>query len=537
MLDVKITGGTLLDGTGRPGYRAEIGIRDGIITEIAPKLQESAREVLDAEGLCVTPGFLDTHAHSDDAVFFRSDGYNCLEQGITTQLVGNCGDSPAPYRKDCGVPLTTRPAAPERLEEMMAAAKDCPTFLAAADRQEKGINYAFLVGHNALRLSVMGESPAAPTPLQLQAMQEQIRLAMRAGYFGYSSGLVYAPSVYADTAELTALAKASAEFGGLYASHIRGEGDHVLEAVREAIAVGRGAGCPVLISHIKVMGPNRAGKAQAMLRMIREANAEGVRVFADQYPYDAGSAPLISQIPPKYLREGRAALLQRLEEPQFRRQVEHSIFHETEEFESCLYYAGYAGSRIAAAAETPEAVGKTLTELAAAAGVAPVDAMAELLLRNHGTVQGVYTCMQMEDIRTFLADENVYAGTDWSAYPEHYSEEQVGGGHPRGTGAMFRRIELCREFRLRSPEACIRSMTGAPAGAIGLRDRGLLRPGLAADLCVLDWERAAAEADDLHPFRRNRGLAYVLLNGTVAVRGGRATGCYAGQVLRHAPVK
>lgn len=533
MLDVKICGGTLLDGSGAPRFRADIGIRGGIIVEIAPKIKEDARETIDAGGLFVTPGFLDTHAHSDDAVFFPLDGYNYLEQGITTQLVGNCGDSPAPYRKGCGVLPTDKRCSDERMEEIMRESKDGAAFLAAADRQKLGTNYAFLVGHNALRRTIMGDSDARPTERQLWEMQEQIRISMRAGCFGYSSGLVYAPSAYADTEELTQLAKAASEFGGIYATHIRGEGDHVLTAVQEAIEIGRRSGASVLVSHVKVMGPNNAGKAREILRMIHEANRSGGHVFADMYPFEAGSAPLLSQVPPKYLSQGRSTLLEKLRDPTFCSRVEHSIFHETEEFEGCLYYSGYEGASICIAPQTPQYVGRTIAEIAETEGRKPCDVMADILLRNQGNVQGIYTCAHMEDILTFLADPVVYSGTDWSVYPVHFDEESIGGGHPRGTGAMLRRIALCRDKGLRTPEDCIRSMSGGPAAAVGMRGRGLLKEGYAADICVLDYEHADATADYLHPFRRNKGMYYVLLNGMVAVRDGRADGMFAGQVIRH----
>lgn len=533
MLDIKIRGGTLLDGSGAPRFRADIGIRDGVIAAIGPEINEDASETIDAEGLFVTPGFLDTHAHSDDAVFFPNDGYNYLEQGITTQLVGNCGDSPAPYREGCGVLPTDKSCSDERMKEIMCEAKDGASFLAAADRQRLGTNYAFLIGHNALRRTVMGDSDARPTQQQLREMQEHIRIAMRAGYFGYSSGLVYAPSAYADTDELVELAKAAAELGGIYATHIRSEGDHVLSAVQEAIEVGHRSGASVLLSHVKVMGPNNEGKAQEILRRIHAANRSGDHVFADMYPFEAGSAPLISQIPPKYLNQGRETLLGQLKDEAFRRRVEYSIFHETEEFEGCLYYSGYEGASICIAPETPQYVGRTIAEIAAAEGKEPRDVMADILLRNNGNVQGIYICAHMEDILTFLADPVVYAGTDWSVYPEHFAEDRIGGGHPRGTGAMLRRIALCRSKGLRTPEECIYSMSGGPAAAIGLRGRGLLKEGYAADICVLDYENADTGADHLHPFRRNRGLHYVLLNGVVVVRQGRAEGKFAGRVIRH----
>ena len=533
MLDVLIKNGTILDGSGALRYRGDIAVKDGIIVSIAPGISEAAKEVIDAEGLFVTPGFIDTHAHSDDNVFFKNDGYNCLEQGITLQLAGNCGESPAPYPDNALMNPVHREVSPEEMERVIRIAKSSQSFMEEAKRKEMGINMAFLVGHNALRIHAMGFSDAEPNPHQMAEMQENVAKAMEAGFFGFSTGLVYAPSVYGTTKEFVELAKVAARYKGVYASHIRGEGNCVMDAVREAIQVGRESGASVLISHIKIAGAKHRGKAGDILAMIHQANAEGTHVFADQYPYDAGSAPLISQIPPKYLTGGKAETLKKLRDPNFRKQVEHSIFHETDEFESILYDAGFAGTTIAAAAATPQYVGLSLAQIAEAEGKTPMDAMADLLMANGGVVQGIYTCQSMEDVLTFMADPNVYAGCDWFSYPVHYDPEQRSGGHPRGTSTMCRRIELIRDYGLRTAEECIRSMTGGPAQALGMKHRGLLKVGYAADICVLDYPNVCATSDYLYPFRKNKGISHVLVNGQIAVRNGACLGHYFGQVVCH----
>ena len=533
MLDVLLKNGTILDGSGAPRYRADVAIKDGIILSIAPRITESAKEVIDAEGLFVTPGFIDTHAHSDDNVFFKNDGYNCLEQGITLQLAGNCGESPAPYPENAVMNPIHREVSPEEMERVIRIAKSSHTFMEEAKHKEMGINMAFLVGHNALRVHAMGFSDAEPTASQMADMKENVAKAMEAGFFGFSTGLVYAPSVYGTTKELVELAKVVAQYKGVYASHIRGEGNHVMGAVGEAIQVGRESGSSVLISHIKIAGSKNRGKAKDILAMIHRANAEGIHVFADQYPYDAGSAPLISQIPPKYLTDGKNQVLQKLHDSDFRKQVEYSIFNETEEFESILYHSGFGGATIADAAATPQYVGLSLEQIAKTEDKAPIDAMADLLIANNGVVQGIYTCQSMEDVLTFMADPYVYAGCDWFSYPVHYDPAQRSGGHPRGTSTMCRRIELIRNYGLRTAEECIRSMTGGPAQALGMKNRGLVKEGYAADICVLDYRNVRATSDYLYPFRKNEGISYVLVNGQIAVRNGESLGSYFGQVVCH----
>ena len=533
MLDVLIKNGTILDGSGAPRYRGDVAVKDGVITSITPNITESAKEVIDAEGLFVTPGFLDTHAHSDDNVFFKNDGYNCLEQGITLQLAGNCGESPAPYPDNALMSPIHREVSPEEMERVVRISKNSHTFMEEAKRKEMGINMAFLVGHNALRAHAMGFSDAEPTSDQMADMKENVAKAMEAGFFGFSTGLVYAPSVYGTTKEFVELAKVAARYKGVYASHIRGEGNNVMNAVQEAIQVGRESGASVLISHIKIAGTKNRGKAGEILAMIRSAREEGVNVFADQYPYDAGSAPLISQIPPKYLTGGKSETLRKLRDPAFRKQVEYSIFNEADEFESILYDSGFSGATIADAAGTPKYVGLSLEEIARMEGKAPIDAMADLLIANDGIVQGIYTSQCMDDVLTFMADPNVYAGCDWYSYPVHYDSEQRSGGHPRGTSTMCRRIELIRNHGLRTAEECIRSMTGGPAQSLGMKNRGLLKEGYAADICVLDYQKVCATSDYLYPFRKNKGISYVLVNGHVAVRDGECLGGYFGQVVCH----
>lgn len=531
-MDTIIRNGMIIDGSGNPRYIADIGIENGVVTKIERRIFEKATREIDAEGLMVTPGFIDTHSHSDCMVMAEMDAYGSLEQGITTQVVGNCGDSPAPcdtVKVQSSWDITEAEA---RAAETFC--KDPATFMEHARQVRLGINTAFLAGHNAIRFKVMKDSADAPTTAQLAEMQEIVRSAMKAGMFGYSSGLVYAPSVYAKTNELIALAKVAAQYQGLYASHIRGEGDHVMEAVEEAIRVGRESGARVVVSHLKIMGEKNRGKAKELLERLHRANEDGVSVHADQYPYDTGSAPLITQIPPKYLTKGTQETLRMITNPDIRKKIEYSIFHEAEEFESCLYFSGYDEARIVIADKTPQYIGLTLSQIAQREHTTPIDAMMDILIANDGMVQGIYRCQDMGDILTIMADPLVYTGCDWSVTRGHRDPEQVSGGHPRGYSTMVRRLELVRDNGLRTAEESIRSMTGGPAQTFGLQKRGLLRPGYAADICVLDYPNVKAYSTYGHPFRRNQGLQYVFVNGELAVQDGKCLGAMAGQTILHA---
>lgn len=531
MPDLLIRNGTVIDGTGNPGYRADIAVTDGTIVKVAPQITGGAARVIDAAGLTVTPGFIDTHSHYDFIALLPCDCALLLEQGITTQLTGNCGDSLAPYPASVIDPQIPPYLSEQQVQALREACRDPGTFMAHAAGQTYGVNTAFLVGHNSLRLHAVGPGSAEATPAQLGEMKDMVRLAMESGMFGFSSGLAYAPSCYANTEELAELAGAAARYGGIYASHIRDEGDRVFDAVSEAIEIGERSGASVLISHIKIMGDANRGKAARVLELIRKARERGLNVFADQYPYEAASAPLLAQIPPKYLARGREDALRLIADPVARRQIEHSIFEETEDFKSCLAFAGYGGSVIAEAAKTPRYVGLSLADAAQTEGREPVDLMMDLLIENGGEVRCIFFTQYMDDILAFLASPFVFTGDDWAVLGSRPDPETRGGAHPRATAAFVRKLELARDRAALTPEACIYRMTGGPAQALGLAGRGFIREGYAADLCVLAYDSVHAESDYRHPFRPNRGIRYVIVNGGVAVENGRCTGSRYGKAI------
>lgn len=534
MYDVLIQNGTLIDGSGRKRFRGDIAISGDRIAKIAPEINEPASRIINAEGLFVSPGFIDYHSHSDGDVLLNPDSYNFLEQGTTTQITGQCGSGPAPmyenleYHGQYGLDQQT-------WEKMTSVCQDFRHFMDHVEQGRYGTNYAFYLPHGNVRGKVMYYSPEKPTTEQMEAMKALVAQAMEAGYMGMTTGLVYAPSVYADVEEIAELSKVVAKYGGSYASHIRGEGDKVIPSVEEAIEVGRRARVPVIISHLKVLGKNNQGKSSHLLRLMEEANREGIRVRADQYPFLAGSAPFIAQIPPKFLTEGKDKLLQRLQDPEFRKTVLHSIFNETEEFQSSIYEAGFEGCFMAAAPKTPQYIGKNIAEIAAEEGKEPIDVACDILIANQGEVQGIYFSQNMEDMLNIIAHPLVMGGSDWSDYTKKIDPEQKSGGHPRGTATMVRRLELLRDYGLLSLESAIYSITGLPADTSGLQGIGLLREGYRADITIFDYAKLHCNADFTYPFRKNDGIDTVLVGGQVAVEKGLATGVKNGVVLKKIP--
>ncbi len=531
MIDIIVKNGQIIDGSGEPAFLSDIAIKDGKIVRIAPEIGEKAAEVIDASGKQVSPGFIDCHSHSDRIVFSGSDSINYVEQGVTTQIAGNCGTSPTPYYP--GNQLKERNHLSDKEFDVWIEKGRMPSiFMATAEKEQYGTNLALFEGHSALRGYACGYSDKPADSRQMDTMKGILREAMQVGFLGLSTGLVYAPSVYAKTEELIELAKVLHEYDGIYVSHIRGEGDNVLRAVREAIRIGEEAGCRVHISHLKVMGKQNEGTSAALLEEIDKANERGVIVNADQYPYNAGSAPLQSQIPPKYLVGGIPAMVERIKNPGIRQNILHSLFHETDEFESIIYHAGFDGSLIIDSKAAPEYVNKTIAQIAKEKGIEPIDALCEILLANDGYAQGVYFSLCTSDMIRIMAHPRVFCGADAADFLGPVDQEKVGGGHPRSTGTMVRRLELVRDFHLRSMEESIKNLTNDPARAFGLNNIGLIKEGWNADLCIFIYDQLHARADYIHPYRKNEGISDVIVNGKTTVRNGVLLGVRNGQVIK-----
>ena len=356
-------------------------------------------------------------------------------------------------------------------------------------------------------------------------------LKMGASYEQYLLGTAFARPIIAK--KLVEIAKVAHEYGGVYTTHIRGEGNQLKESIEEALVIGRESGIPVNISHIKVIGRQNEGNSRDIIRYIEDNQKAGMTITADQYPFTGGSAPLISQIPPKYLTAGKAEGLRCLaESAELRKQAEWSIFHEAHEFESNIYSAGYEGCLIAGAYKTKEHIGKTLAQLAEEQGKTPFDACIDLLAANDGIVQGIYFSQNDSDLLNFMSQPWVMCGSDWSDYGAVVDREKKYGSHPRAMGTMARRLELIRDNGLWTLEDAVYRLTGMPSEVYGLPMIGKLKEGLNADITVFDYKNVRANADYDHPFRKNNGIEYVIVNGKTAVKNGEFTGVKNGKVLR-----
>jgi N-acyl-D-amino-acid deacylase len=523
VLDVLIAGGTVLDGTGAAPRPAEVAIEGDRVRAVERLPDAAAGQVIDARGLVVAPGFIDMHSHGDFVLPGLPTADSKVHQGFTLEVVGNCGASLAP--------LT-----PARRQDVIDTALTVPplrwdwtSFGSYLDRLREGgtsINVAALVGHGTVRIAAMGTTDARPGAAELESMRDHVRQAMADGAVGLSTGLIYPPGVFADTEEIVALASAAAGAGGLYASHIRGEGDTLLEAIAEAIEVGRRARLPVQISHLKAAGRTNWPKMAEAIALIERARAEGLDVTADMYPYPAGSTGLTALLPTWAHAGGRDALLARLADPAARARLREAL-----DGPGLAADAGWASIVISGCPVTPRYEGRTIAEIAAERGQPESEAVIDLLREVRAEADMILFMMSEDNVALGLRQPWVMIGSDGEgrAAEGPYS---TGKPHPRNYGTCPRLLgHYVRERGVVPLAEAIRKMTSLPAAKLRLRDRGQLRPGAFADVVVFDPATVADAATFTDPHRYPRGIPWVLVNGRPVVAGGRHTGARPGRVL------
>ncbi len=494
-VDVLIRGGDVIDGTGSDARRADVGVRGDRIVFVGDAAQRriAATRTLDAKGLIVIPGFIDPHTHADRELRNPRLGHNqpYLYQGVTTIFTGNDGDGPWPIAGT----------------------------MAEWQRRGIGTNVALFVGHGTVRRAVMGMRNAEPTAGELDAMQVRVRQAMEEGAFGLSTGLFYAPGIFAKTAEIIELARVVAEYGGVYDTHMRSEssaGIGLLGSVEEAIRIGREAGLPVHISHVKALGSDVWGASAMVIELVNRARADGVAVYANQYPYIASATSFhAALVPPWAQAGGRAEMLRRMDEPAVRAKL-------VADMERALKVRGGPGAILFRKAGTvpPDLAGRTLADAAQESGKSPVETALDIIRRAE-LVQIISFNMSESDIENFMREDWVMTGSDGSF------------GHPRTFGTFPRKIrEYVYNRKVLPLPAAIRSGTSLTAEAFGLAERGQIRVGWFADVAVFDPETIADRATYLDPSVLSAGMRYVLVNGKITIEEGNYNGTLAGRMLR-----
>lgn len=495
--DLVIRHARVLDGAGNPWFRADVAVKGGRIAAVGQLGSVSAGKEIDARERIVAPGFIDVHVHVEGNLERNPRADNFLLDGVTTVITGNCGSS-----------------------ELNLAA-----WFAKIEKLGLGINVASLVGHNSVRREVMGAANRQATPDEIRKMQSLIDRAMRDGAVGFSTGLEYVPGTYSNTAEVIALAKAAAAHGGVYTSHMRDEGIHEIDAINEAVNVGKEAGMPVEISHLKIDRRSVWGASDKSLELIERYRREGVDVVADQYPYDRASTNLGIRLPSWALADGK--IKERLADPATRRKI-------ADEMKKNLTQMGEPDYGFATVARfTPNTAyeGKTIPEIAAMKGrAAGVDSQIETIfdLMNAGGAGMTYRLMGDVDIDRIMRYPFTAVASDGGVV-----EMGVGNPHPRSYGTNARVLaEYVRARGVLTLPDAIRRMTSLPARTFGLRDRGLIREGMAADLVVFDPARVADRATYQKPHQYSVGFDYVLVNGKVEVEDGKLTNSRGGVPLR-----
>lgn len=496
--DVIIRNGRIVDGSGNPWYYGDVAIAEGKIVAIG-KLQGAAKRTIDARGLIVAPGFIDVHTHIEGNDLTVPNAPNFIYDGVTSVVTGNCGSSNT----------------------------DIARYFRQLDSVKTSINVATLVGHNDVREAIMGESQRDPTADEQERMEELVEKAMLDGAVGFSTGLIYVPGTYSKTPEVVGLAKAAAKHHGVYASHIRDEADNMTAAVEEAIDIGRQAGIPVQISHFKTTYKPNWGRAATMVAQVDKAREEGIEVTVDQYPYIASSTSLNTRLPSWAFSGGRDSLMWRLKDPATRAKIKKWMRDDLKEKMAKDY------SYCLVARYVPDSTlnGLNISQVNAKWGnKATPDNEIETILKmvEAGGASMVFFSMDEADLRTIMQYPFNMIASDAGI-------NRFGSGvpHPRGYGTNARVLgRYVRDTKIVRLEEAVRRMSSLPAQKFQLNDRGLLRPGMAADIVVFDERTVGDQATFDKPHQYSNGFRYVLVNGEITVDEGKHSGARAGTVLK-----
>jgi len=526
--DLLIVNATLVDGTGAPGGPAAVAVRDDTIVAVGEDLQaDGAGRVIDGAGLVLAPGFVDMHSHSDRTLLVDPTAESKVRQGVTTEVIGNCGFSPTP----CVGSVAEEERAHFGRWGIDVTWRTMGEYLDVLANRGVGINVAALVGHGAVRRAAMGYDMRAPDAGELSAIRRYVAESMAGGAFGMSFGGIYPPSNYADTEELIEASREVAAAGGIYACHMRNERERLLEAVEESIRIGRESGASVQISHHKASSPKVWGMVTESLKLIEAANAEGVAVAVDQYPYRASSTNLNAMMPSWAHEGGLGQLALRLDHPEQRARILADLRSDT---------PGGTGANLTpsdilvASCRTDRSLdGRTIAQIAQARGADPYETILDLLLANECDIGAIFFSMSEDDVRYVMRHPLMTVGSDSSSMVIG-GKSAEGKPHPRTYGTFARILgQYVRDEGVLALEEAVAKMTGRSAAKLGLADRGTVEVGKKADLVLFSAERVRETSTFEEPHRYAEGIETVILNGRVVVDGGEHTGTLAGRVLRH----
>jgi N-acyl-D-amino-acid deacylase len=511
--DMLIRNGRIVDGTGNPSFVGDVGVRDGKIAAVGRLSGRTASRAIDAQGLVVAPGFIDIHNHSDDTILEDGDGQSMIRQGVTTMIFGE-GLSAAPTERW----------------------PDFSSYFAELLRRGVATNIGTYIGSGTVWIKVHGSRGGPLAPEERRAMQEVVRVAMEQGALGVASSLSGPPGVWIDTDSLVAMCEVAGQYGGIYSTHMRTEGEAVFKAVAEAIDIGRRARLPVDIIHLKIAEHKLWGKMPELVALIANTRASGQLVEANVYPYRAGQNNLSSIIPPWAHEGGATTLIARLKDPSLRPRLEKEINNGIPGSDWYNHYTATGGwdGMLLVTLRNPkykQFEGKRMNEVIKTIGKPPLDVLFELLSENEGSVPTVYFHHSEEDMRYALKQPFVSIGSDGGALKTE-GPLAAGNPHPRYYGTFPRVLgRYVREEKILSLEDAVRKMTSANAAKIRIYDRGLLRPGQWADVTVFNPETIIDRATFEKPHQYAEGVEYVIVNGKVVLEKNTHTGARPGAIL------
>jgi len=499
--DLLVVNARIVDGSGNPWFRGEIGIKDGRIVKVgrikASEGTVTAKETIDAHNQIVAPGFIDVHTHVED-IYSLPSAENFVRMGVTSLITGNCGGS----------------------------AVDIGKFLGQIKQKPIAVNLGTLIAHGSVRAAVVGLDDRAPTPEEQAKMDALVEKGMKDGAVGLSTGLIYVPGTYAKTDEVVELAKVASKYGGIYASHIRDEGNAVVDAIKEAINIGEQANMPVEISHFKISSKHLWGQSPMTIALVEDARKRGLGVTVDQYAYTASSTSLDVRLPNWAVAGGRAEGKKRIADPATREKIVKEMKEDLKKKE----FKDYSFAYVASYSTNPAFNGKNIPEIAQMVrGKKKIDAQIDQILEmyTNGGAGMVYQVMNEDDVKNIMRQLFTMIASDSGV--RRFGE---GAPHPRGYGNNARVLgQYVRELKLITLEDAVRKMTSLPAQTFGLRDRGLIREGFAADLVIFDESKIGDKATFDQPHQYSEGFSSVIVNGQVVFDGNKMTGNLPGEPL------
>ena len=530
MYNIFIKNGLIVDGTGAEAYPANLGITGDKITYIGEEVLE-AEYTIDAAGKMVTPGFIDVHSHGDLAMGEEFPGLAKLSQGITTEIIGQCGMSVIPVSgkyKDVVIGAY-RSTIPPHMREHTDELATLESFAKYAENRGLYANAAMFIGHSTLRMSVMGMDNRPATEEELEAMRVQVRLAMEQGAVGMSSGLVYAPGPFAPPEELKELCKVVKEYNGIYVTHMRNESDTVEAALQEALDIAEATGVRLWISHHKAQGVENFGKIKKTVAMIEEYRAKGLDIHYDIYPYVASSTQSYALMSPRYLAGGKEGLLEKLKDPAFRAEVKGDMISPAVPYDNFYRNCGsFENVLVVTCLKTPEVNGMTIAEYAKKINAADdFEAFFDLFVANDGNIFCCFFCMSFDDLDYLIRKDYATIGTDGLAM------SPLAKSHPRAFGSFPCAINrFVKEQKIFTMEEMVRKITSFSARQYGLEGRGELKVGNWADVLVIDPQTINGAADYVDCFALSEGIEHVIVNGREAYTDKKLTQVKNGMFIR-----